>query len=48
MQFVKHDKKNTKTINCVLLNGIGAYLLDQQIDEDDITSSLNYFNSLVQ
>jgi 3-dehydroquinate synthase len=48
MKFVKHDKKHTKTINCILLNGIGTYLLDQQIDEDDINSSLNYFNSLVQ
>ncbi len=48
LKFVKHDKKNTDSINCVLLNGIGAYSLNQQISEDDIVSSTEYYNGLLQ
>jgi len=40
-----HDKKNTSTINCVLLNGIGHFELNEPINKDEILLSLTYYNS---
>jgi 3-dehydroquinate synthase len=39
------DKKNTSTINCVLLNGIGQFELDVPIHHDEILLALNHYNS---
>jgi len=39
------DKKNTTTINCVLLNGIGQFELDVPIHHDEILLALNHYNS---
>ncbi|HEY0262287.1 MAG TPA: 3-dehydroquinate synthase family protein [Chitinophagales bacterium] len=44
LDFVRHDKKNTNTINFALLNGIGNYAINQPVSEDLIVASLNYFN----
>lgn len=41
------DKKNQGgRILCTLLNGIGAYRVDQEIDQQDILDSLSYYNSI--
>lgn len=39
------DKKNTSTINCVLLNGIGQFELDVPIHHDEMLLALNHYNS---
>ena len=39
------NKKNTTTINCVLLNGIGQFELDVPIHHDEILLALNHYNS---
>ncbi|MBP6516790.1 MAG: 3-dehydroquinate synthase [Chitinophagales bacterium] len=39
------DKKNSSTINCVLLSGIGQFELDIPINRDEILLSLNHYNS---
>lgn len=45
LDFIKHDKKNTDTVNFVLLNQIGNFKIDVAIDEDLIIDALNYYNS---
>jgi 3-dehydroquinate synthase len=39
------DKKNTTTINCVLLKGIGQFELDIPINRDEILLALNHYNT---
>ncbi|CAG0905510.1 unnamed protein product, partial [Darwinula stevensoni] len=39
------DKKNTTTINCVLLHGIGRFELDVPINREEIMLSLNHYNT---
>jgi 3-dehydroquinate synthase len=46
-EFVNLDKKNTDTINCVLLNGIGNFIIDQKITHDDIQAAIEFYNSKV-
>lgn len=46
LEFVKHDKKNTDTLNFALLNGIGNFKIDVAVEEELIISSLNYYNGL--
>lgn len=43
--FSLNDKKNTSTINCVLLNGIGHFELNEPISKDEILLSLTFYNS---
>ena len=44
LRLIKFDKKNYKNdTNFVLLSDVGKYLIDQNIDENEVKEAIEYY-----